>query len=267
MTNNPAPGRLDTSVQEATGWITINNPARRNAMSLSMWAALTASLDSFAAEPAIRCVVLRGAGDGAFCAGADISEFGSARSDEDANREYERITGAALETLQRFEKPTIAMIAGYCIGGGLALALACDMRVGATGSSYAVPAGRLGVGYDGPTLRRIAALTGPAQAKRMLFTARRLTAEEAHAIGLIDELTPLEGLEPGIRSLTGTIAANAPLSLIAGKAEIDLAYRPAATNAEHEAIAARTRACQHSADFLEGQKAFQEKRQPRFTGG
>jgi enoyl-CoA hydratase len=265
MTTQTAPGRLDIFTRAGAGWVVIDNPARRNAMSLSMWRALTEGLDKFAADPAIFCVVLRGAGDKAFCAGADISEFGTARSGEDANREYERITGGALERLRKFDKPTVAVISGFCIGGGLALALACDLRIGASGSTYAVPAGRLGIGYDGTTLRRIAALSGPAHAKRMLYTAHRVSAEEAHRTGLIDEITSLEVLDKAAQALIGAITENAPLSLAAGKAEIDLAFDNANV-AEFEAAALRTRACQLSADFLEGQKAFQEKRLPKFSG-
>lgn len=265
MQSQHTPGRLDISVRGRAGHVVIDNPSRRNAMSLSMWAALSEALDRFADDPAVSCIVLRGAGDTAFCAGADISEFDSARSGEDANREYERVTGEALERLRRCHKPTIAVISGYCIGGGLALALACDLRIAAIGSSYAVPAGRLGIGYDGTTLRRIAALAGPAQAKRMLFLANRLTADEALAIGLIEELIPPDGLDAAAKALVGAIAANAPLSLAAGKAEIDLVHGQA-NEADREAAAARTRACQLSIDFLEGQRAFREKRPPAFTG-
>jgi enoyl-CoA hydratase/carnithine racemase len=260
-----APGRLSSLVSGNVGWVVIDNPRRRNAMSFAMWVELSAALEAFESDDTVRCVVLRGAGTEAFSAGADLSEFDAKRSSKEANREYERTTYAGLSRLATLGKPTIAMISGYCIGGGLAIALACDARIAATGSSYAVPAGKLGVGYSGPALRQLAFLVGPAVAKLMLFSAKRMPAEEALRAGLVQTLVAPQALSATVDDLTATIAANAPLSLRAGKAEIDLAYRNA-DRSEFEAVAEKTRACQGSEDFIEGRRAFEEKRTPRFEG-
>lgn len=260
-----SPGRLEVSTRDRVGWIVLDNPARLNAMSLPMWRALEAAAGQFADDPVVRCVVVRGAGTAAFCAGADISEFAeAAECAEDPNLLIERVTLSALTALRRLAKPTLAMASGYCIGGGLALALACDLRIGAVGSSYGIPAARLGLGYLPDGLRRLADLVGPSRAKQLIFTAARVRAEEAYRIGLLNELVSAEDLEVKATEMADMIAANAPLTIAAAKLGIDLGLSP--TDAERTLAEEQARACYASDDFQEGRRAFAERRPPAFNG-
>ena len=257
---DPASGRVHSFVEAETGWILLDNPARRNAMSFAMWQGLAETLDRFESDAAVRCVVLRGAGDLAFCAGADISEFGGAAPDA-----YNRLAMAAMARLQQITKPTLAMISGYCIGGGTALAVSCDIRIASRTSRYGIPAAKLGLGYDYDGARRLTALIGPSPTKRLLFSAAQIGAEEALRIGLIDEIAEPADLEAAVRGLSGTIARNAPLSVVAAKLAVDASWNEpdAAGLAE---LQGRIAACYASEDFIEGQRAFAEKRAARFAG-
>ena len=174
----------------AVGWVTFNNPAKHNALSVAMWRALPEALDRLEADPAIRVIVLKGAGEKAFVSGADISEFATERASEEAVAAYDELAEGATQRLRDADRPTIAMIRGYCMGGGLGLAIACDLRIAGTGATFAIPAARLGVGYRIGSLKLLTDLVGPAFAKEILITARRFSASEAERIGLVNQDRP-----------------------------------------------------------------------------
>ena len=181
-------GTLHVDREGPIGYVTIDNPTRRNAISAEMWRAFPRVLGELDADRAVRCIVLRGAGDHAFAAGADISEFERNRADSTATRAYEEATGAAHLALENSPKPVIAQIHGFCMGGGLAIALSCDLRYCADDAQFAIPAARLGVGYGLHGHRRLVATVGHANAREIMFSARRYDALEASAIGLVNRV-------------------------------------------------------------------------------
>lgn len=247
------------------GWITFNNPARHNAMSVDMWEALPTILDAFEADPAIRVIVMKGAGTKAFVSGADISEFEQARADEERVARYEAITDKAMVHAYGLTKPAIAMIRGYCIGGGLGIALSCDLRIATDGSRFGIPAAKLGLGYRYGGVKKLLDVVGPSAAKEIFFTARQFTAPEAYHIGLVNRVVADAELDGVIRDYCAMIAANAPLTIKAAKGTI------AELTKVGEAVDARlcdrlVADCFNSADYTEGRKAFMEKRKPVFSG-
>jgi len=249
----------------AVGWITFNNPARLNAVSMSMWEALPPALETFERDPEVRLVVVRGAGEKTFISGADISEFKEKRSSEEASIAYSAAGDAAHRALQEFPKPTIAMIRGFCIGGGCAVAVDCDMRIAADNSVFAIPAGRLGVGYRYEGIRRLIDLIGPSFASEIFFTARKFNAQEAAAMGLINRLVPAAELETYVCNYANLIAENAPLTLAAVKRSVLERFKdPSARDLKR--CQDMVDACFASADFIEGRTAFMEKRKPQFKG-
>ena len=256
-------GRIEARADGPIGWVIFDNQKRRNAMSLGMWTGLTAALERFAADHAIRAVILRGAGETAFVSGADISEFDAHRSDAAAAADYARATDGAWKALGDFEKPMIAMIQGFCFGGGVAIAMKADLRIAADNSLFAIPAARLGIAYPTHSVRDLVALVGPAKGKEILFTGMRLDAGAALAAGLVNRVTPVAHLEAEVASLCATIAENAPLTIRAAKETIDQIARD-----EHDPkkVAECVAACFDSADYAEGRRAFMEKRRPQFTG-
>jgi enoyl-CoA hydratase/carnithine racemase len=245
--------------------MTFNNPARRNATSLEMWQAIADILEDFGADPAVRVVVMRGAGDKAFVSGADISQFEDQRADAEAARRYNQVSERARAAMAALDKPLIAMIRGYCLGGGVAIAMAADMRIAADDARFGIPAARLGIAYGFGYLKKLVDLVGPAYAKEILLTARRLGAEEALRIGLVNHVVPVAELEAVVRETCATIIDNAPLSLVANKAIIDeIAKDPGERDpARLEELA---RLCYDSADYAEGRRAFMEKRKPVWSG-
>ncbi len=249
----------------AIGWMIFNHPERRNAISLDMWGAIPGVLGAFEADPEIRVVVFKGAGDKAFISGADISQFGEHRDDRAANAVYSAQSAAATRAMAGLTKPSIAMIQGFCIGGGMAVALTCDLRICAEGSRFGIPAARLGLGYAFDGVKTLTDLVGPSCAKDILFTARHLDAAEALRIGLVNRVTAPEDLELAVRAYADQIGENAPLTVRAAK----IAVREAMKDPEKrklEDVTAAVDACFQSADYAEGRKAFMEKRRPSFTG-
>src|SRR6201998_4717505 len=247
------------------GIVTFNNPERHNAVSLDMWEATATILDDFAADNDIRVVVLTGAGGKAFVSGADISKFASERSTMEAVRAYNVKSDAAYASIANFAKPTIAMIRGYCIGGGLGLATCCDLRICSDNSRFAVPAAKLGLWYSYAGLRRLVDVVGGAFAREIFFTARQFDTEEARLMGLVNRVVPDAELETYVKNYAETIAANAPLTVkavkyIVGEVLKDESKRNVARCAE------MVEQCFTSNDFIEGRRAFMEKRKPAFTG-
>ncbi len=247
------------------GYVIFNNPERHNAVSLEMWEATARILADFGKDPDVRVVVLTGAGGKAFVSGADISKFGDERSTVEAVAKYGITVENANSSIYQFAKPTIAMIQGYCIGGGLGLALCCDLRIAADNSRFAVPAAKLGLGYEYPGLKRLTDVVGPAFAKEIFFTARQFNAEEARAMGLVNRVVPAAELEAYVKNYADTIGANAPLTVnsvkfIVGEVVKDEAKRDMAR------CSALVQQCFASKDYNEGRLAFMEKRKPNFTG-
>ena len=247
------------------GYVIFNNPERHNAVSLEMWSRTSEILDSFAKDDDVRVVVITGAGGKSFVSGADISKFESERSSMDATKVYNAAVARANETISEFAKPTIAMIKGYCIGGGLGLAVCCDLRICSDNSKFGIPAAKLGLGYSYPGVKRLVDLVGPSFAKEIFFTARQFDAEEARVMGLVNRVMPADALEDYVKNYADTIAGNAPLTVKAAKFITNETVRD-----ESKRNLARCQelvdACFVSNDYTEGRRAFMEKRKPAFTG-
>jgi enoyl-CoA hydratase/carnithine racemase len=247
------------------GYLTFNNPERHNAVSLEMWEAASSFLEDFKNDKNIRVVVVNGAGGKAFVSGADISKFEKERSTQEGVDRYNAAVDRANNAFYTFPKPTIAMIRGYCIGGGVGLALCCDMRICTDNSKFAVPAAKLGLGYRYDGLKKLVDLVGPSFAKEIFFTARQFTAAEAQVMGLVNRVLPDADLESYVKDYAETIASNAPLTVdsvkyIVGQAVADESKRNLKKCDE------LVQACFASNDYKEGRKAFMEKRKPVFTG-
>ena len=247
------------------GTMIFNNPERHNAVSMEMWRAALAILDDFAADPAIRAVVITGAGGKSFVSGADISKFESERASEQAVAEYDAATEGVYERLLSYPKPTIAMIRGYCIGGGLNLAVCCDIRICNEKSRFAVPAAKLGLGYGLSRVRRLLNVIGPQFAKEIFFTARQFDSAEAVAMGLVNRLVPDAEIEGYVANYAETIGGNAPLTVTAIKRIIGEALKDPADR-DADLCDRLVKECFASRDYQEGRRAFMEKRKPVFTG-
>jgi enoyl-CoA hydratase/carnithine racemase len=247
------------------GWIIFNQPERHNAVSLAMWEALEVIVDHFEHQPDVRVVVVRGAGEKAFVSGADISEFETQRSGEAATRHYNETSQRAMRRLRELGKPTLAMIQGYCIGGGLAVALSCDIRLSADNARFAVPAAKLGLGYEYEGVRKLVDLVGPSFAKEIFFTARQFNAQEAREMGLINRVVSVDQLAALVQDYASTIAANAPMTV----ASIKTIVGEIVKDDTQRDIALCDRVvdeCFNSQDYREGRTAFMEKRKPVFQG-
>jgi enoyl-CoA hydratase len=257
--------RIIARIEGTTGWMIFNNPGRNNALSLDMWKALPVVLDHFSRNPDIRVIVVCGAGDKAFTAGADISEFGEERSTPEQVDYYNGIRQSATEALAGIRKPTIAMIRGWCLGGGIGVALACDLRIASDNARFGVPAAKLGLGYSWPGIKMIIDLIGPAYAKEILFTGRNFTAAEAQSMGLVNRTVADTELENYIRSYCEIVGRNAPLTIAAVKDIIaELVKSPNHIDRAH--CAELDAICFASEDYIEGRRAFLEKRKPVFRG-
>ncbi len=251
-------------IEGPIGWITFNNPARRNAVSLEMWEAIPTILDRFENDPAVRVVVLHGAGEAAFVAGADISQFEKTRSSPESNAQYEQTLDEASRRLYECSKPTIAMIHGYCIGGGVAIAVCCDLRIAADNAKFGIPAVRLGLGYGHKGVKKLMDLVGPSYTKEIFFTARQFTAAEAQAMGLVNRVLPVAELDAYVRGYCATIADYAPMTINAVKRTVgELVQGAGGVLALSDRL---VKTCFESQDFVEGRRAFMEKRRPVFRG-
>jgi len=249
----------------AVGRITFNNPERHNAMSYDMWVGGEAAIKQLIADGETRVIVLTGAGEKAFVAGADISKFEKERGTADAVAEYNAAVASFQKTLGTASLPTIAMIGGYAIGGGLAIALCCDIRIASDDSRFAVPAAKLGLGYAASGIDTLMQLVGPSFTKEIFFTARQFDAEEARTMGLVNRIVPRAELQATVDDYTRRIAENAPLTIHAAKTAVGELVKPESER-DLDKCAELVLKCFGSADYQEGRKAFMEKRKPAFKG-
>lgn len=253
---------LETDGPVAT--VVFDHAARRNAMTVSMWQSIPGICRAVENIRGIRVVVLRGAGDEAFVAGADISQFEEHRQGSDV-RHYDAMTAAATEALVALPMPVVAAIHGFCIGGGLALALSADVRYAADDAAFGLPPARLGIGYGARAMGDLIDLVGPAVAKEMLFTADLVDATTALLWGLVNRITPAADLDDFVAGKVATMASRAPLSQQAAKLAA-ANHLSSPSNRRDEDVEELITSCFESADYREGIAAFLEKRPPRFVG-
>ena len=256
---------LHVEKRGAVGWMVFNQPAKKNAISGAMWRAIPPAMAEFDRDAEVRCIVFRGAGTEAFAAGADISEFESARSERSAVAEYDDLLDRVLHAIQGSLKPSLAMIYGYCLGGGVEIALACDLRYCSQSAEFGIPAAKLGLGYNIEGHKRLLETVGHAWAREIMFLGRRYHAAEALAMGLVHRVLPDAELERYVDAVIETLCRNAPLAIANTKTILEQYVK-----SEGAPDTARMRAaierCAKSADYIEGRRAFMEKRKPRFTG-
>ncbi len=258
-------GKIVYGVEHGVARFVINSPARMNAMSLAMWRAFPALVEKAVADPAVTAIVLEGAPDQAFCAGADISKFKVERSGAASVEAYDLAVEAAETALANAEKPTLALIRGICYGGGLGLAMTCDLRLARADAKFRLPAARLGIGYSMQGVSRLARRLGLAATSEIMFTANSFDALGGKALGIVQHVFSVAEFDNAVAGYIANIAHNAPLSMRAAKRALtafENAMAPAATPAVVQAIVD----CYESHDYREGQQAFAEKRLPRFTG-
>jgi len=247
------------------GWLILNNPEKRNAVTLQMWRAIPERMAELNRKGDVRVIVLRGAGQEAFAAGADISEFREVFARAADAENYYRVTFAAYQALRLSEKPVIAMIRGICFGGGCTIAINCDLRIASEDAKFSIPGAKLGVGYGYEHIKQVVDTVGPAHAREMLCTARIYDAAQALNMGLVHRLVPGEKLESYTRRYAARIAGNAPLTIHEIKVAIE-EYLKDPERRDLDRAKNATDACFESDDYREGYSAFLEKRQPRFNG-
>lgn len=258
-------GLLRTEVEGAIGWLWLDNPARLNAISMAMAEAMPASVAALEAHASVRVIVVAGAGERAFAAGSDISGFGESRANPEANRRYDDLNERAYDALYRATKPTLAVIRGYCIGGGLDVAASCDIRFAADDATFSAPAGKLGLGYGYRSVARLKRVIGAPMARELLLSARRIDAQEALRIGLVHRVIAVEKLRDEALAYATAVAGNAPLTLAAIKESL-LDLECDAADRDPAAAQRMIDACFRSEDYEEGRQAFAAKRKPAFKG-
>lgn len=260
-----ADGKILSGVEDHIGYLVINNVERHNAIGLDMWTAAAESLTRMSTDDGVRALVVTGAGGKAFASGADISKFETERSTKEAVATYHDTSARFYSALENFPKPTMAVIRGYCIGGGMALSICCDIRLCTSQSRFGVPAAKLGVGYGYSGIKRLAQLVNISTAKEIFYTARQFTADEALQMGLVNRVLDDDKLEEYASDYLQRISENAPLTLGSVKA-ITLAIEREAHERNHDELDAMVAACFNSEDYIEGRRAFMEKRKPVFKG-
>jgi enoyl-CoA hydratase len=258
---------LSLSVEKrgAVGWLVFNQPAKKNAISDAMWRAIPPAMEQFDRDAEIRCIVFRGAGTEAFAAGADISEFEKKRSGHGAVAQYDDLLDRVLHAIQGSPKPTLAMIYGFCLGGGVEIALACDLRYCGASAQFGIPAAKLGLGYNVEGHKRLLETVGHARAREIMFLGRRYSADEALAMGLVLQVLPDAELERYTADVINSLCENAPLSIANTKTILE-EYVKAQGSPDIARMRAAIERCAKSADYSEGRHAFMEKRKPRFEG-
>ncbi len=260
-----ADGKIITHASSGVGVITFNNPDKRNAMSLEMWEGFGEALTRLRDDETVRIVILTGAGNKAFVSGADISQFEKTRHNAAASEEYGKRSAAQRALLANYPKPTIACIQGFCLGGGMQVAMLADIRIAAHDSQFGIPAARLGIAYGYDGLRHLVSLVGPSWARLLMYTGMRIDSAEALRIGLVERVIPDDQLWGETMAIAETISQNAPLAIKAAKITIADVLKDESTR-DLDAIKAVGTACMDSADFREGRQAFMEKRKPQFSG-
>jgi enoyl-CoA hydratase len=260
-----ADGKILKHTAGGVGVITFNNPDKRNAMSLEMWEGFGEALTDLRDDAAVRVVILRGAGGKAFVSGADISQFEKTRHNAAASEQYGKRSAAQRALLADYPNPTIACIQGFCLGGGMQVAMLADIRIASHGSQFGIPAAKLGIAYGYDGLKHLVSLVGPSWARLLMYTGMRIDASEALRIGLVERVVPEDQLWGETMGIAETISQNAPLAIKAAKLTIAQVLKDESAR-DMEAISAVGTACMDSADFREGRQAFMEKRKPQFQG-
>lgn len=257
-------GQVKLGREGDIGWMIFDHQARRNAITTNMWRQIPDAANRLANDDSIRVIVMRGASEEAFVSGADISEFEQMRTGDNA-REYEGLTHRAFESLLALDKPLIAMIHGFCMGGGAALALCADLRYAADDARFALPPAKLGIGYHTKGIERLVRVVGYPHAVEMLFTAGVLDATAAKEVRLVNDVYAKANLEGMVKRIATAVAKNAPLSIRSAKVNLRELGKPSAERKE-AAMQASIQACFNSEDYKEGVRAFLEKRGPIFRG-
>jgi enoyl-CoA hydratase/carnithine racemase len=260
-----ADGKILQSVTDGVGVVTFNNPEKRNAMSLDMWEGLGHALIELRDDPGVRVVIMVGAGDKAFVSGADISQFEKTRHNAEASEEYSKKSAAQRALLADYPKPTIACIRGFCLGGGMQVAMLADIRVASDYSQFGIPAAKLGIAYGYDGLKHLVLLVGPSWARLLMYTGMRIDSAEALRIGLVDRVVADIELWDETLEIARTISGNAPLAIQAAKITIAQVLKDP-DKRDMDAVRDIGNACMDSEDFREGRRAFMEKRKPQFKG-
>ena len=258
-------GNLSVDKRGAVGWIIFNQPAKRNAINGAMWRGIPVAMAQFDADPQVRCIAFRGAGTQAFSAGADISEFDQIRSENSAVAQYDGLLDQVLHSIQDSRKPSLSMIYGFCMGGGLEVALACDLRYCGQSAQFGIPAAKLGLAYNVEGHKRLLETVGHARAREIMFLGRRYPADEALAMGLVNRVVPDSGLESYVADVLKTLSENAPLSIANSKTIIE-EFVKSSGPADARIMEAAIERTAKSTDYQEGRRAFMEKRKPAFKG-